>query len=84
MKKISERCIHGNIIIDHKDGKITLTYPEYGFKDTFETTDEAIETLIYSIVELLQQTNFNIRDVIGEKWDKVQVFIKTSVISEIN
>ena len=82
--KISERHIRSNIIIERKDGKLTLTYPEYWFKDTFENESEAIETLIYSIVELLQQSNFNIRDAMGEKWDKVQVFIKTSVITEIN
>lgn len=84
MMKISERHIRSNIIIERKDGKTTLIYPEHGFKDTFENTDEAIETVIYSIVELLQQTNFNIGDVMEGKWDKVHVFIRTSVKTEIN
>lgn len=60
-----------------------LTYPEYGFTDTFENEDEAIETIIYSIVEVLQQTNYNIRDLMKENPDKLTIYIKTVVQSEL-
>lgn len=82
--KISERNIHSSIIIERKDGKLTLSYPEYGFKDTFDNENEAIETVIYSAVELLQQTNFNMRDAMNEKFDKLELIINTCVKSEIN
>lgn len=81
--KTTNRCISGNIAIERKDGKIMLTYPEYGFTDTFENEDEAIETIIYSIVEVLQQTNYNIRDLMKENPDKLTIYIKTVVQSEL-
>ena len=83
MMKANNRCVSGNITIERKDGKIAITYPEYGFSDTLENEDDAIETIIHSIVELLQQTNYNIRDLMKENPDKLTISIKTVVQSEL-
>ena len=81
--KSTKRTIVANIIFERKDGKLLITHPEYGFSDTFENEDEAIETIIHCIVELLQQTNYNIRDLMKENTDKLTICIKTAVQSEL-
>ena len=81
--KTTNRAIVANIVFERKDGKIMITYPEYGISDTFENEDEANETIIYSIVEVLQQTNYNIRDLMKENPDKLTICIKTAVHSEL-
>ena len=58
--------------------------PETGYNKIYENDSEAIETAFFIILDMIKQTNLNIRDLLNKRPDKMQIVIQSIVISEIN
>lgn len=58
--------------------------PETGYKETFDNEDDALEPILFCMLEVFNQNKNNILDLMREKPDKMQLVVKSIVISEIN
>lgn len=82
--KRHNRPISMDIVIERKDEKIIVRMPETGYKETFDNAVEVVETTLFCMLEAFNQIKYNIHDLMKEKPDKMQLVIKSLVISEIN
>lgn len=76
-------CISGNITIERKDKQIEVNHPLLGCKETFLTKREAVEYAEKYLISALQESCFNLRDLMRKDPDKLQIIFKFYVISEL-
>ena len=79
----TNRCISGNITIERKDKQIEVNHPLLGSKETFLTMREAVEYAEKYLISALQETSFNIRDLLRKDPDKLEIIFKSYVKSEL-
>lgn len=82
MKTIN-RCISGSIVVERKDGKIMVNHPVFGLTESFDTEDAALNYIIKCLVSALQESSYNIQDLIKENPDKLDIIFKFFVKSEL-
>lgn len=79
----TNRCISGNITITRKDKQFEVIHPLIGCKETFITKREAVEYAEKYLISALQETCFNMQDLLRKDPDKLQIIFKFYVISEL-
>lgn len=79
----TNRCISGNITITRKDNQIEVIHPLIGCKETFLTKREAVEYVEKCLISALQESSFNLRDLMRKDPDKLQIIFKFYVKSEL-
>ena len=79
----TNRCISGNITIERKDKQIEVIHPLIGYKETFLTMREAVEYAEKYLISALQETSFNMRDLLRKDPDKLEIIFKSYVKSEL-
>lgn len=79
----TNRCISGNITITRKDNQIEVNHPLIGCKETFLTKREAVEYAEKCLISALQETSYNLRDLMRKDQDKLQIIYKFYVKSEL-
>lgn len=79
----TNRCISGNITITRKDKQIEVNHPLLGCKETFLTKREAVEYVEKCLISALQESSFNLRDLMRKDPDKLQLIFKFYVKSEL-
>ena len=79
----TNRCISGNITIERKDKQIEVIHPLIGYKETFLTMREAVEYAEKYLISALQETYFNMQDLLRKDPDKLQIIFKSYVKSEL-
>ena len=79
----TNRCISGNISIERKDKQLEVIHPLIGCKETFLTKLEAVEYVEKCLISALQETSFNLRDLLRKDPDKLQIIFKFYVKSEL-
>lgn len=84
MKKNTNRCISAGINVERKDGKTVVNHPAFGLTESFDTEDAAISYIIKCLLSALQETNYNMQDLMKENPDKIDIIFKFYVKSEIN
>ena len=79
----TNRCISGNITITRKDKQIEVNHPLLECKETFLTKREAVEYVEKYLINALQESCFNLRDLMRKDPDKLQIIFKFYVKSEL-
>ena len=79
----TNRCISGNIAIERKDKQLEVIHHLIGCKETFLTKREAVEYVEKCLIRALQETSFNMRDLLRKDPDKLQIIFKFYVKSEL-
>ena len=72
----TNRCISGNITITRKDKQIEVNHPLLECKETFLTKREAVEYVEKYLINALQESCFNLRDLMRKDPDKLQIIFK--------
>ena len=80
----TKRWITGALIFERKEKQLKVTHYGLGVKETFSTKPEAVEYIEKCLIRALQETSFNLRDLLRKDPDKLQLVFKFYVTSEIN
>ena len=85
MKKYMDKVTddYETMIITRKDNKIEVNHPLLECNETFLTKHEAVEYVEKYLINALQESCFNLRDLMRKNPDKLQIIFKFYVKSEL-